>query len=172
MQVGVLQDSFIIGPDDIPFIITNPHIYYRDITRDDREYALECWNMITNSYEYHTGIKETVEDVNSELIKLTFNTLLDNNRDELNSIILTANTLVYTNKSEDNFSGTWKKVSEILPSDTIVDQCKMIEEMPSNITIYSIENVTTYDSTFTLHSFAPNDDNLAIFVNNTCIKFK
>ena len=97
---------------------------------------------------------------------------MDNNRDELNSIILAKNTLVYTNKSEDNFSGTWKTASSILPSDTIVDQCKMIEEMPSNITIHSIENVTTYDSTFTLHSFAPNDDNLAIFVNNTCIKFK
>jgi hypothetical protein len=170
MQTGFLQGVDIVLSDDTSLTIENPN----QSGQEDRNFNdIECWDIQNNRYVYRAGLTETTENVNSNLVKITLGYSIEkNNIQEYQSLVLGSNTLVYVNKNADNASGTWKTASQLLSSDLLTDQENIMESQPSNISIHSIDTEHQESSDKTLHSFNLSVQNLAMFVNNVCIKFE
>jgi hypothetical protein len=170
MQTGFLQGVDIVLGDDTLVTIENPNTP----GQEDRNFnEIECWDIQNNRYVYRNELTETTENVNSNLVKITLGYSIEkNNIQEYQSLVLGSNTLVYVNKNADNATGTWKTASQLLSSDLLTDQENIMESQPSNIPILSIDTEHQESSDKTLHSFNLSVQNLAMFVNNVCIKFE
>lgn len=170
MQTGFLQGVDIILGDDSTLTIGNPN----DSGQEDRNFnEIECWDIENDRYVYREALTESIESVNSNLVKITLGYSIEKNSiQEYQTLVLGSNTLVYVNKEADNNSGTWKRASELLSSDLLTDQENIMESIPSDIGIISVDTEYQVSSDKTLHSFNLSVQNLAMFVNNICIKFE